>query len=306
MRRRLFLGIACAGVLLVRFSATGWAAPEDDSPEAVVRKAISAVNRGKVEDFAKEMHPQSLEKFRAAMWTVVELAAAKGKGNEMLPLFRGTKNLKELKRLTDRQFFTRLMRGLIANNPEIKQALTGTKPETIGHLDEGEDATHVLYRSRLDTPGGDLEKVNVISMKKDGARWAMQLSGDLDGMVLVMKQKVAGSLDMPDIAASRVEVQGRLMEGEDKAHIVYRLLTPLGTSTIRKMGVVTVAADESGWATAKDGTNDERAKLVKEKLGLTRLQDPRPRLGGAESARERMERLRESRSPLRRGLRGRP
>lgn len=304
MRRRSLFGVACVGLLYVPFPTTGRAAPEAGSPEAVVRGAISGMNQGRIDDFTKAMHPQALEQFRTSLSGVIDAAAKEGKADELLKMFPGIKKVGDLKQLDDGQFFSKYLRGMIAINPEIKRALAGTKTETLGHFDEGKETTHVIYRSTLNSQGAKLDRVNVVSLRRDGARWAMLLTGDLDGMVSMMKQKFAGSFEFPDLTASRIEILGRLLEGDDKAQIAYRMITPMGGSSIQKSAVLTVNKADPGWPVAHLGKPEELSRLVSEKLGLGSSNDEsQPQVAPAETAKDRFERrMRESRPPLRRGF----
>jgi hypothetical protein len=267
-RRSMMATAACAAWLLlpIRTPCLG-AGPDDGSPETVVRGAVGAMNQGRLGEFVKAMHPEALKKFRVAILRLADLAAKDGKSAEVLRLFPDTKDLADLKKLDDGPLLERYLRGALGASPEVKKMLAGAKTEMIGHLDEGEDRTHVVYRVRLDPGVPNAGILSVASLRRDGRRWAMLLSGDVEGMVAMMEKRVAGQFAFPDIKASKVEPLGRLLD-KDVAQVVYRMATPLGDSTLTKTAVIVVPKADPAFDAARDGKPADLAKLIKEKLGL--------------------------------------
>ena len=72
MKRVIFLVKAGACLVLTCSYAAWGAPPQPGSPEAVVSKAMDAVNHGRIDEFVSAMDPDSLEEFRAAVVETID------------------------------------------------------------------------------------------------------------------------------------------------------------------------------------------------------------------------------------------
>src|SRR5262249_27699261 len=156
---------------------------------------------------------------------------------QVLPLFKGAKSVADVKALDDRLLLAKFLRGVLDLKPELKKALATAKTEMLGHVAEGKDKAHVVYKLIVEFDATPVVNITVNCLQKHGAKWMLLLSGDMEGMVAMMKQQVAGKLVMPDMKTSRVEPIGRLMKGSSPGpvYLVYRLVTPIADSQIAKI-----------------------------------------------------------------------
>ncbi len=67
--------------------------------------------------------------------------------------------------------------------PMMQQVLASSTNEIIGHVDEGENQTHVVYRATMTTAGAEVTKVDVLTLKRDGEQWGVMLTGDIERLV---------------------------------------------------------------------------------------------------------------------------
>jgi hypothetical protein len=244
-------------------------AADPASPEDVARVATEAINHGRIEEFTTAMHPAALRQFRTAMLEVVEAAAKDGKADQVLRLFRDVKLVGDLKKLDDAGFFAAYLRGVMRNDAELKSVLADAKIVILGHVDEGKELAHVVYRFTTQRKDADpIEMTSVVSLRKDGPRWAMLLSGDIELMTFAMRQRLSAKPATPDSKAAKIQLLGRVLEGTDRAHLVYRVTTPLGTTTIKKVNVLNLDDSDSEWQVFQEGDSASVIKLIKARLRL--------------------------------------
>ena len=263
--RRVRLAATLAASILLLAPARTQAGAEEPSPESVMKAATEAANTGRYEDFARATHPDARRQFRAAMMTIVEGAAKEGQAVQVLALFSGVKDVDALKKLDDTAFFAAYLGSMIGRDPALKAMLGRAKIEVLGHVDEGKDVAHVVYRLIAEEIG---DMVLVATLRKDGPGWAMLLSGDLDAMVAMIKQRDLDKLAFPDPKAMQVQPLGRVLEGERAIQVVYRTITPFGASSLKKVNVLTVKPTDPGWKDLRDGDPTATTKRIKEALGL--------------------------------------
>jgi hypothetical protein len=268
MKLRWQLAVASAVFILPHLPAASRAA-DDTSPEAVVRVATEALNHGRTEEFARAMHPEALRKFREVMTAFVDAAAKDGKADQVLKLFPSVTDVEGLKRLDDVSFFADYLRGATARDPSLKSALANSKIEVLGHVAEGKETTHVVYRMSTKVDGTDFDGIiQVASLGKHGTNWKMLLSSDVETMTLMMKQRISAKPAAPDLKATKIQPLGHFLEGSENAHLVYRIATPLGDTALKKVNVLSVKKSDPGWKVVRAGDTEAIIKLVKEQLGL--------------------------------------
>ena len=210
MKRAIFLATTYAPLLLL-FPQTGRGAPpQSSSPEAVVSKAIDAVNHGRIDEFVSAMHPESLEEFRTAVVATIDDAVERVGEAKLLESFPGVKTVDGLKALDGPRLFADIIRRK-ASDPSLKKSLANTKTDVFGHIAEGNDTAHVVYRTRMKLGETDIMRLNVATLRKSGSAWKMMIPEEFSGPT---KQAGPGNLKI-DFAARRVEPLGHIVAGND-------------------------------------------------------------------------------------------
>jgi hypothetical protein len=242
----------------------------DESPEAITLRAMDAMNAGKYEEFAKDMHPEALRKFRSLMSTIVDLADQDGKAQDILRLFPNCKTVADTKKLDDVGFFATCLEGQMRAQAGLKEAMANAKNVMIGRVDEKPDMAHVLYNMTINLDGEKTEVgPNVVSFKKDGERWAMMLKAEMEnGVAMMLARMKKGKIEVPERKSSKIQPFGRVLVGDETVHVVYRVITPVGEKEMTKMNVLSLKKDEPGWQVAKDFDSEAIIKLIKEKFDL--------------------------------------
>ena len=123
-------------------------------------------------EFVGLMHPEALKQLRKTV-RATDLALAKqGKADgTRVDAFPEVKNLGNLDKFDDRQFMAGYLSGLFSGFLKLKLTMARTKGEILGHVDEGKENVHVVYRSTTDAKGASRDQLNVAGLRKDGSRW---------------------------------------------------------------------------------------------------------------------------------------
>jgi hypothetical protein len=82
------------------------------------------------------------------------------------------------------------MSNLTTFLPQIKEMAAGTQHEIIGHVDEGGNVTHVVFRATLKRGKTELTKMDVLSLKRDGEEWRVLLTDDMESLILNLGQQL--------------------------------------------------------------------------------------------------------------------
>jgi RNA polymerase sigma factor (sigma-70 family) len=261
--------------------AIGPAALDPRSPEIALLQAVDLLNQGRLEDFVAAMHPEAVKQLRTAVTETIDARSrqvppgklamlpgleglAESNMQADLTRFPGVKSFAELKTLDDRRFVALYLATLFAGFPEFTLRLTGTKIEPLGHVVEGGESVHVVYRST--TAGGRASRdLSVANLRKDGQRWAMEVPEDLATFVESNKQMAHNKLWTLLLLRQKVsgdEPLGRLLDGPDTAHVVYRQVTTFGDSALSNTRILTVRKSDPAWPEALAGKPEGLATLI--------------------------------------------
>ena len=262
MNRRTALVIAFAHLFFC-CSHPAWAdAPEPGSPEAVVKKAMDDVNHGRISEFVAAMHPDALEEARVAIVAEVDVAVKRIGEAKLLQAFPGVKSARALKSLDGARLFAAVVRRK-ASDPSMKKSLANTKIDVFGHLSEGKDTAHVIYRSKMKLGESDIVRLNVATLRKSGESWKMAIPEEFAG------PSRQGGPGMPaiNLAERRVEPVGHVL-AEDSALILYRMTMPVGDSSISKLEVMPLSSRDPAFAAVRADRMPEVQKLLEDRLGI--------------------------------------
>lgn len=161
----------------------------EKSPEAMAARALAALKENRIADFASAMHPDALKQLKSTLLPVVDAAEKKGRVDEALSIFKNVESTADLRKLDDVAFFTAFFEGMMKLQPRLRDAFRGMTLEVIGHVAEGQDVIHVVYRGTVTQGDLKMSKMSVMSLKANGDEWGMLLTGDIEGMAAVLKRQ---------------------------------------------------------------------------------------------------------------------
>jgi hypothetical protein len=136
---------------------------------------------------ADAMHPSALERFKVIISRVADaLAAAPPERKppaKLLSALFGDEGPAATKTLPARDVFVRFMTNLTTFVPQIREMEAGSEYQVIGHLDEGANSTHVVFRATLRRGTAEVSKMAVLSLKREGDEWKVLLTDDLEALI---------------------------------------------------------------------------------------------------------------------------
>lgn len=191
-----FLAVAIIGLTLVPSPVRAQRSPDDPSarsadtsetPETVAEHYAAAMRAGDWVALTSLMHPDALRKFRGFFAPIVEENAF----GEVGKVLFGVDKAADFAALSDSEVFRRLFGFLASNTPALKEALGGAAMTVIGHVNEGPDTVHLVFRMRVSVQGIAVEKVDVMPMRRHGATWLVLLSGDMEGVAAALRAQLA-------------------------------------------------------------------------------------------------------------------
>lgn len=188
---RVSLSLACVLALFLASAAgvQGETKPAADekTPEAVAARAMVALKENRIADFARAMHPDALKQLKSTLLAVLDAAEKKERVDEVVRLFKGAESAADIRKLDDVAFLAAFFEGGMERQPRIRNAVRDMTFDVIGHVSEGADVIHVVYRGTVTQGGIKISKMSVMSLKPHGDDWGMLLSGDIESMATILK-----------------------------------------------------------------------------------------------------------------------
>ena len=145
-----------------------------ETPEQVAARYLHAMSAQQGDTMAALTHPGALKQLRSLLAPLVEAPSLDQAREDLL----GVHSLTEAQALSDTAFFAAFISHVMHAKTDVMDFLRDSKIQVIGHVQEGADTVHIVYR--LDYEKGDVgvSKMDVFSMRRMGNTWRGLLSGD--------------------------------------------------------------------------------------------------------------------------------
>ncbi|MGH7586861.1 MAG: hypothetical protein ACREMH_11480 [Gemmatimonadales bacterium] len=160
--------------------------PPAGSPEAFGEHYVQALREERWSDAAAMMHPEALAELRAMFAPIV----THPQGGEVSREVFGLAEPGDFAATSDTALFAAFLRTVTGNSPEFMAVMKDAKTTWVGHVDEGADITHVVYRLHLAYEGIAITKLDVMSLKRSGSEWRAVLKGDVRGIAEALRRQV--------------------------------------------------------------------------------------------------------------------
>jgi hypothetical protein len=121
------------------------------------------------------LHPEALEEFHFRISLLVESDTTRAPAQKLYP----DGGLNTFRNTSPEAVFLRVFQVLSEDALGLVHALVVRDVEVIGHVPEGPDLAHVVYRSTADLSGAEPE-LRLMTMKRDGERWRVRATQELD------------------------------------------------------------------------------------------------------------------------------
>ncbi len=152
------------------------------TPEAFANRYFATLVAGDFAGNAALMHPSALAAMRKFV-TAIGTGDSTGRALEQV---LGVTDKRTIAALSDVALYERFVRTTLGAEPGVLAAMQSARVEVVGHVDEGADVTHIVYRMTMKL--GDLQskKTDVLTLKRDGKEWRALLTGDIENAIARM------------------------------------------------------------------------------------------------------------------------
>jgi len=166
-----------------------------EQPEEVAHLYIRAMADARINVVADQMHPSALDRFKNIMTEIADAIAAAPANRKppakMVNALFGDEGPTVVKDLPPRDVFVRFMSNLTTFVPQIRAMHAGSEYQVLGHVVEGGNVAHVVFRATLAQGDHEMTKMSVLSLKRDGEHWKVLLTDDLENLVSGLGKRLA-------------------------------------------------------------------------------------------------------------------
>ena len=144
-------------------------------PDSVATEFQSALRAVAWRAALVRLHPEALEDFHLRISILVESDTTRAPIQKLYP----DGGLATFRSTSKEEVFLRVLEVLSEDALGLVHALVVRDVEVVGHVPEGPEMAHVVYRSTADLSGAEPE-LRLMTMKRDGDRWRVRASQEVD------------------------------------------------------------------------------------------------------------------------------
>jgi hypothetical protein len=156
---------------------TGPAAQTAETPEQVTERFVAAMRAADWNGMASLMHQNALKEMRQLLSGVFEAP----NGGPIRQQLLGVTTVQQAQALSDTAVFASLMR-MTTQDADVAELLRSAKVQVLGHVNEGADTVHVVYRMAMTINGIPITKMDVMSLARSSVGWRGLLKGDVTAL----------------------------------------------------------------------------------------------------------------------------
>lgn len=176
-------------VTLVAFAAVPLVSQQNaETPEQVAARYMQAMRSRQWDSMAVLMHPVALHQLREVLGPLFESPTMDSVRQELL----GVPTLAQARALSDTAVFAALISRIMVSQAQLQDFMHDATIQFLGHVPEGQDTVHVVYRMSYDKGPAAISKMAVFSMLRMGNTWRGLLAMDLR-MLGAMLRRSAGT-----------------------------------------------------------------------------------------------------------------
>ena len=176
---RVSVAVLSLVVLTARAPQAQQTAPPQtaETPEQVTERFIAAMRAADWQGMASLMHQNALKEMRQLLAGVFEAPNAGPIRQQLL----GVTTAQQAQALSDTAVFAALMR-MTTQDADVAELLKNAKVQVLGHVNEGPDTVHVVYRMAMTINGSPITKMDVMSLARSPVGWRGLLKGDFSAL----------------------------------------------------------------------------------------------------------------------------
>lgn len=148
-----------------------------ETPEQVTERFIAAMRAADWNGMAALMHQNALKEMRQFLGALLEAPDA----GQMRQQLLGVSTVQQAQALSDTAVFAALMRTT-TQEADVAELMKTAKVQVLGHVNEGPDTVHVVYRMALTINGIPITKMDVMSLARSPVGWRGLLKGDVSAL----------------------------------------------------------------------------------------------------------------------------
>jgi len=145
-----------------------------DTPEAAADAFLRSLRAIRWSVTGQLLHPQTLDRFRTLVSMIAEADTTGGARR-----FLTQTDARGFPELSDDEVFARAIGAMIDDMPGLMYAIYDRDDEVLGHVPEGADSAHVVYRT-LARIGGAVPEVKVMQLERVDLGWRILWSDELE------------------------------------------------------------------------------------------------------------------------------
>lgn len=152
-------------------------------PESVATQLIDRMRNLDWTGMATLMHPAALHQLRELLGVVVETPGA----DDMREQILGVRSVAAAKALSDTALFAAFMKAATGSDPSVGALFKSARVQILGHLAEGPDTVHVVYRMTMQMDSIPISRLDVASFARSPLGWRGLLKGDVTALATRLK-----------------------------------------------------------------------------------------------------------------------
>ena len=176
--KNLFLKSILTLITLCISTGAVYAQAAQETPESVAKAYFAAMQAGDFAKCASYMHPEALSSMKRIFGAIVKA----DKSGETTKALFGLKSVAEYEQMSDAMVFERVWNFISGAEPNVKTVLSSSTNTVLGLVVENPDLAHIVYRTHIKMAGAEMNEVDLISLKKQGANWRALLTSDMEEM----------------------------------------------------------------------------------------------------------------------------
>ncbi|SYZ72555.1 exported hypothetical protein [Candidatus Zixiibacteriota bacterium] len=150
------------------------------TPESVMQKFFEAMKAGDAKTAADLMDPQILSDFASGMKKIITATDSSIREQQWGGLIQRAGSLDKLLALDSVQIFETFLKFSFEQE-QGNEIFKKISYKILGHVMEGDDKAHVLFRVYPDSADESTSALDIFSVRKRGAQWKALYRGDMTG-----------------------------------------------------------------------------------------------------------------------------
>jgi hypothetical protein len=156
-----------------------------ETPEQVAGRYLHAMAAQQWDSMAVLMHPYALQQLHTLLAPLVESPTLDAAREQLL----GVHSLAEARALSDTAFFAAFLGHVLVKQPGVLDVLQRSRIDLIGHVAEGPDTVHIVYRLNYSNGEVAVTKMDIFPMQRFGATWRGLLNGDFRPLAAMLRRQ---------------------------------------------------------------------------------------------------------------------